>query len=121
MREFFITEAKKQTLQDSDGREQLKCYICGKEESGRSHLYGHYARSHFKDQLIEQISALIIGAEYCEEHKIVLRGEARRAAHYGRVHNMQSCKMSRIYLWVKRGRPKRTFSGFNLFYEDFSY
>ena len=98
VREFFITAGtkKKAQLHDSEcgSRQHLKCYICGKGESGRSHLYGHYARSHFRTQLIERIGAK---RRNCEEHNVMLKGEASRAAHFGRVHNMvQSCKISNL-------------------------
>ena len=114
VREFFITRDKKEELQDEQRdpeytpeashkrmkrpkpatsdpvaecgpRQLLKCFICGKVESRRSHLYGHYARSHFRDQLIEQIGAK---RKNCGEHNVMLKGEAHVAAHFGGVHNM---------------------------------
>ena len=65
-------------------RQSLKCYICGKPESGRSNLYGHYAGSHFRDQLIELLDA---DRKHCEKHNVTFENDAHMVIHFGRVHD----------------------------------
>ena len=83
---------KRLALGDSDpigSRRHLKCYLCGKEESGRSNLYGHYASSHFKDRLIELLGGTNgAGRRHCEQCKVTFEAEGHMAVHFGRVHGI---------------------------------
>ena len=62
----------------------LKCCKCGKPEGGRSNLYGHYAGSHFRDNLIELLGA---DRKQCEQHKVTFENDAHMVIHFGRVHD----------------------------------
>ena len=73
-------------------RQSLKCYICGKPESGRSNLYGHYAGSHFRDQLIELLDA---DRKHCEKHNVTFENDAHMVIHFGRVHDHSRKKWER--------------------------
>ena len=113
VREFFITRGKRQSRQRdndpenaplplrkrskpmlfdaSDQRKEgttvqpLKCFQCGKKEKGRSHMYGHYARCHFKDDLFQRLQG---NKKDCEEHNLSFKTDSEMVTHYGSVHDM---------------------------------
>ena len=114
VKEFFITRYKRQYGQcDSDPEDApkplrkrskpilfdasdqrkerttvqpLKCFHCGKKEKGRSHMYGHYARCHFKDKLFERLNGNT--TKDCEEHNLSFKTDSEMVTHYGSVHDM---------------------------------
>ena len=71
-------------------KQPLKCCTCGKPESGRSNLYGHYAGSHFRDKLIKLLGA---NRKHCEQHKVTFENDTHMVIHFGRVHDHSRKKL----------------------------
>ena len=81
----MLFDASDQRKEGTTGQ-PLKCFHCGKKEKGRSHMYGHYARCHFKDELFERLNGN--RTKDCEEHNLSFKTDSEMVTHYGSVHDM---------------------------------
>ena len=68
-------------------RQLLKCSMCDQKESNRSSLYGHYARCHFKEQLLEKLGPEKRECHECQPPK-TFKDQSNVVAHFGRVHDL---------------------------------